>query len=208
MGHVAQKSKLYIGTGTGSAKSITAITQAFRAQVTSSAHGLAPGDRVTFASVGGMTGINTLVGTVLAADTNTFVVNIDTRAFSAYTSGGTATPVEWTQVKGLENFEVTPGEREEVDVTDLDDDERIMELSLKQQGAFSASMNAIPTDAGQTACFLAYESSEQKQWKLEYPGALGGRTFDGQVRSMPESGAVGAKLQSSFSTTMKNLARY
>lgn len=78
-----------VATGT------TAITQAVAAQVTSTTHGLAVGDTVVFDSVVGMTQINSMVGVVLTVpDANTFTVNIDTTAFTAYSSGGNVSKAE------------------------------------------------------------------------------------------------------------------
>lgn len=72
-------------------KAITAITQAASAVVTVGAsHGFAVNDRVYFSGVVGMTQINGLVGNVTATGATTITVNINSTAFSAYTSGGTA----------------------------------------------------------------------------------------------------------------------
>lgn len=80
------------------AQTVTAITQATQAVVTLSTGGgsnpFAVGNTITFASVGGMTQINGLVGTVTAiggvTTAWTVTVNINSTSFSAYTSGGTA----------------------------------------------------------------------------------------------------------------------
>lgn len=71
-------------------RSITNITQAAQAQVTTSTgHTLAVGDSVHFSGVSGMTQINGLRGNVVSVQSSTvFTVNITTLAFSAYTSGG------------------------------------------------------------------------------------------------------------------------
>lgn len=72
-------------------KAITAITQAASAVVTVGAsHGFAINDRVHFTGVVGMTQINGLVGNVSATAATTITVNINSTAFSTYTSGGTA----------------------------------------------------------------------------------------------------------------------
>lgn len=197
MAITAQGSKFYIGTGSGGAKTITALTQAYRAQVTSAAHGLNVGDRVTFASVGGMTQINALVGTILAKDTNTFVVDIDSRAFSAYTSGGTATPVQWTQIKDVNSFDWSDGEGSDIDITNLDDTAKKYLVGLTDPGTFSVELSVDTADAGQSACATAKASGLTKDFKLELPnGAV--RTFQGIVKSMPESGGVDAKVAGSM----------
>lgn len=194
----AQGSKVYLGTGTGGAKTITALTQAFNAQVTSAAHGLAVGDRVTFASVGGMTQINTLTGTVLAKDTNTFVVNIDSRGFSAYTSGGTATPVTWTQIAGVNSFDWQDGEGSDIDVTTLDSTSKEYLVGLQDAGSLSLDINVETADAGQIAAAAAKAAGTVKEFKIELPNAAL-RTFQGIVKSMPESGGVDAKVSGSMS---------
>jgi hypothetical protein len=77
------------------ATSISAITQATAALVTSTAHGLSVGDSVVFAGVVGMTQINSRIGVVLTVPTaDTFTVNIDSTNFTAYSSGGTVAKAE------------------------------------------------------------------------------------------------------------------
>ena len=72
------------------ALAVTGITQAASAVVTCVGHGLSVGNRVFFAAVTGMTQINGLYGTVTqVTGANTFVVNIDSTAFTAYAAGGT-----------------------------------------------------------------------------------------------------------------------
>lgn len=68
---------------------ITNITQALNAVVTSPNHGLSTGNSITFNGVIGMTQINGLTGTVTYLTSNTFSVNIDSSAFTAYSSKGT-----------------------------------------------------------------------------------------------------------------------
>lgn len=180
----AQGSKVYIGTGTGAAKNITAISKAFRADVTSAAHSLTKGDRVTFAAVGGMTEINGLVGTVVDASTNIFTVDIDTRTFTTYTSGGTATPVTFTQVKEVKSFKPSGSTVSEIDVTDLDSTAKEFRPGLADNGSFSMDINVLPSDPGQTAARAAFLASEVKPFKITDP--LGAAyTFLGYVSNFP-----------------------
>lgn len=74
-------------------KVITGITQAVNAVVTSAAHGYVTGDRVLFAGVVGMTQINGYTGAVTLINANSYSVDIDTTAFTAYSSGGTSAKV-------------------------------------------------------------------------------------------------------------------
>lgn len=188
----AQGTKFYIGTGTTGAKTITALTQAFRAQVTASGHGLTVGDIGAFASVGGMTEINGSSGVVVAAATNTFCVDIDTRAYTSFTTGGTYTPTAFTQVKKVDSFDWSPGEASDIDVTDFDSTAMEYLSGLPDNGSFQVNINVSTTDAGQAACAAALASGATKDFKLTFVNSAT-RTFQGTVRSMPESGAVNGK---------------
>lgn len=97
IGGVEQLTRFSIDTTTGiltfSANvnaTITSITQAAQARVTTSAaHGLAVNDSVHFKNVAGMVEINGLRGRIVAVPSGTeFDVNIDSTGFTAYASGG------------------------------------------------------------------------------------------------------------------------
>lgn len=82
------------GLITDTQKAITAITNAAAAQVTIAGHGYIIGDPIYFDGVSGMHQINGLEGTVASVvDANNVTVNINTTAFSTYTSGGTAAKI-------------------------------------------------------------------------------------------------------------------
>lgn len=67
---------------------ITDITQALNAVLTIGAHTLVANDTVHISSVSGMTEINGLRGTIQSATATTITVDIDSSAFTAYTSAG------------------------------------------------------------------------------------------------------------------------
>ncbi len=67
---------------------ITNITQASSAVVTVEPSAFQVGDRVIFENVEGMTEINEMIGTITSASVTSITVDIDSRNFSAYTSGG------------------------------------------------------------------------------------------------------------------------
>ena len=84
---------------TGTARTITAVTQANPGVLTSAAHGFANGDEIYIAGVAGMTELNGRNYIVANATANTFTlkdlfgVAINTTAFTVYSSGGTADEV-------------------------------------------------------------------------------------------------------------------
>ena len=80
-------------------KTITAATQASPCVITSTAHGYLDGEEAAIASVGGMTQLNGRNFKIANKTANTFELqymdgtNVDSTAFGAYTSGGTAARV-------------------------------------------------------------------------------------------------------------------
>jgi len=82
------------GLLTEAAQSITAVTQANPAVVTITSHTFTNGDRVLISGVAGMTELNNREFTVANTTANTFELSgIDSTAFNAYTSGGTASKI-------------------------------------------------------------------------------------------------------------------
>ena len=79
----------------GDDRDITGISKAASAVVTSVAHGLAVNQWVRFSNVEGMTEINSLYGKITAKTDDTFTVNINSSAFTVYTSGGVAGLLEF-----------------------------------------------------------------------------------------------------------------
>lgn len=195
----AQGSKVYIGTGSGGAVTVTAITKAFRAEVTGT-NTLTKGDRVTFASVGGMVEINTLTGIVLSVTSSAFVVDIDTRTFTTYTSAGTATPVTYTQLKEVKDFKPSGAQVSKIDVTNLDSLAKEYRAGLVDNGDFSMSVSYVASDPGQAAAKSKFESSLVTPFKIVAPNN-DTFSFDGFVLKFPEvpSGAVDGVLMGDMS---------
>jgi hypothetical protein len=82
------------GIVTNAAKTITGITKANPAVVTSNAHGYANGDRVIIDGVVGMTEVNNREYIVANVAANTFELQgINSSGWTAYTSGGTASKI-------------------------------------------------------------------------------------------------------------------
>ena len=82
----------YVDDGGG--KAVTAATNANPCQVTITGHGFSTNDKVVFHNIGGMTQLNFTNGstgyTVTVVDANNITIGVDSTAYGAYTSGGTA----------------------------------------------------------------------------------------------------------------------
>lgn len=177
----AQGSTLEIGTGSGSAKNITDVAAGYPTVITSTAHGLSNGDVVTIASVGGITGMNTNSYVISNVTTNTFAVEFDSTG-GTYTSGGTATPVTWTEVVNVKSFSGFDGEASEIDVTNLASTAKEFRLGLQDFGAFSFEWDIDLSDAGQDAVRAAQASGSVKDFKLTLPNS-DTATFQGLVKN-------------------------
>lgn len=192
----AQKSKLEIATGTGGAKAITAIAAGNPTIITSAGHGFTNGTVAALATLVGtiaasLNGTNQTISNVTA---NTYAVNVDTTGL-AYTSGGTATPNTYTQVKGLLSFDGFDGTADELDVTDLDSDAKEFVSGIKDEGKFGFEIkNLTKTDPGQQALRAARASGAVVGMKLTLPDTSVA-SFNTIVKSMPTGGGVNAVLK-------------
>lgn len=148
-------------TANASPFTITAITQAGNARVTVSApHGQAVGRSVYITGVVGMTEINDRAYTILAVDTNWVEIDVDSSAFTAYSSGGSAY-FGSCGLTGTYKFWVTC-------IVELADG-RVIEgnpygLGDNDQIGWAASLGAkeytlSPTDSVQLTTYLAVQQS-------------------------------------------------
>jgi Flp pilus assembly protein TadG len=88
-------------------KTITGVTKASPAVVTAPGHGFINGDKVQITGVNGMTNLNNGIYTVTGKTTDTFALSgVDSRAYTSYASGGTAT-CDTSTNPGCKNFTFT-----------------------------------------------------------------------------------------------------
>lgn len=101
--------------------SITGITQAASAVLTVGAHTFAVGESVHIAGVVGMTQINNQRGQITAVGATTITVNINSSAYTAYTSGGTVNtrPQSGETVYGGCEFDIPCRFNSRIDVKSL-----------------------------------------------------------------------------------------
>lgn len=197
----AQGSTLHIATGSGGAKTITAITVGNPAIVTSAAHGLTNGSVADLAAIVGtmsvpLNGTKRVVSNVTA---NTFaLLDVDTTGLT-YTSGGTATPATYTKINGVKSFDGFDGAASELDTTDLDSTAMEYISGLKDEGKFGFEAKVLKTDAGQIALRAARTAGTVVGMKLTLPDTSVA-TFNVLVKTMPASGGVNAVLMGKIDT--------
>lgn len=192
----AQGSILQVNNSTGTAKNVSGLALGFPTIVTASAHGFANGDVVTFASLGGNTTLNGQTVVIKNVTNNTFAVDVDTTGGSSWTSGGTATPATWTQVKNLKSFSGFDGSASELDKTNLDSTAKEIGMGLIDNGNFTVEIDVDRADAGQAALRSAQVAGAIKTFKLTLPNSKTA-TFTGYVKKFSEQGGVDAIVKGS-----------
>jgi hypothetical protein len=181
---LAQGSKLWIASTAGGAKTITGAAPGYPTIITSTAHGLVNGDVVTIAAITGTIAASLNLSNLVIKNvtTNTFALDINTIGM-AYTSGGTATPNTWTQVKENKGIKPSGASASSIDVTDLDSTAMESRTGLMDNGTFSIDINILESDPGQAAVLAAFAASTVNTYKVTTP--LKTRTFSASCTKFP-----------------------
>jgi hypothetical protein len=185
---LAQNSKLHIAGTSGAAKTITAISLGFPAIVTSTAHGLANGDYVAVAAIVGTVGTDATNGlngksfVVKNVTANTFAIEANTTGL-VYTSGGTATPSTWIEIKEIKAIKPSGASATKIDVTDLSSTAKEYRAGLVDHGTLSADVFVLESDPGQAAALAQFQGSTVVQMKFVTPGKT--RTFSSTCLKFP-----------------------
>ncbi len=188
----AQGSTLQIETGTGGAKTVTAVAVGNPTILTSAAHGLSVGDVVTFNS--GFTGTNAAdlngkTAVLRYVTTNTFAVDIDSTGHTITAGTGSATPVSFTAISEVKTFSGFDGAASEIDVTHLGSTAKEFRLGLVDEGGFTFEMNRVDADAGQVALLASRNAGTLKNYKLTLPNAEVAQ-FTAFAKTYPVQGGV------------------
>lgn len=161
---------LSVHTSDGTAKNITAITQANPAVVTSTAHGFVDGDMVKIAAVGGMTNLNGNTYMVNQLTANTFeLVGVNSTGFPAYTSGGTATPLVMTQLCELDGFTPNDPGAQLVEVSTICSIAKEFISGLPDDGTATFNFNWVPSDVGIAKLWALRDAGNSDYFRIKVP---------------------------------------
>lgn len=189
----AQGTTVSIGTTTGSAINISAVALTNPCRVTlASTTGLNKGDVVTVAGVVGTTQLNGNNYVIQYIEPTTKIVTlagVDATGFTAYASGGTATPVQWTKVGNVRSYNGFDGSASEIERTNFDSTAKEFILGLFDPGQFAIEVDQDNTDAGQIALMTAQVTGLLKNFKLLLPNG-NSATFTAYVKKFNSQGAV------------------
>jgi hypothetical protein len=197
----AQRSKLYIATGTGGAKAITGISSGFPAIVTIAGHGLDNGTVVGLANLAGeLAFLNGASHAIANVTDDTFaLLKVDTTGKAYGAGGGNATPATYTKINGVISFDGFDGSRGEVDSTDLDSEANEFIPGIKDEGKFGWEQKTLNDDPGQLAVRAALASGAITGFKLELPDG-DAASWKALVKTIPTSGAVNALMKGKVDT--------
>jgi hypothetical protein len=176
----------------GVAKTITAITKASEASVTAT-HDFSIGDYLIIDSVGGMTEINKRIVRVKSVSTTVSFVceGLDSTSWTTYTSGGTATKItEFVTFDNVTSFNYAEPQPNRIDVTTIDQNQKVEVFGLDDAPTATMNMNAAPTNAAvielrsasiakDTRGFVV--TTQTGQILIFNAYVAGGRGFDGSV---------------------------
>lgn len=197
----AQGSVFSIGTGSGGAKTVTAVVVGFPTIFTAAAHGFNNGDVVTFAALTGANAglFNGLSFVVTNKTTNTWAIDIDTTGLTVTPGSGTATPVTFTVVNNIRDYSGFDGSASEIDRTNLSSTAKEFILGLVDPGQFTLNLDTDNNDAGQAALRAKQQSGVITNFKLVLPGAVSNLTytFTGFVKKFSTAGGVDQKVAGS-----------
>ncbi len=189
----AQGTTVSIGTTTGSAINLSAVALTNPCRVTlASVTGLNKGDVLTLAGIVGTTQLNGNSYVIQYIEPVTKIVTlagVDATGFTAYTSGGTATPVQWTKVSNVRSYNGFDGAASEIERTNFDSTAKEFILGLFDPGQFTIEVDQDNSDAGQIALMTAQVTGLLKNFKLLLPNG-NSATFTAYVKKFNSQGAV------------------
>jgi|APCry1669189241_1035207.scaffolds.fasta_scaffold73246_2 hypothetical protein len=187
----AQGTVLSIGTGAGSAKTITAIALGNPTILTITAHGFNNGDVVALAALTGadMATLNGQTVSVRNITANTFAVYIDTTSKVVTVGAGTATTTTFTPVANIKDFTGFDGAASEIDVTNMDSSAKEFRLGLVDSGQFNFNIDYDSANVGHIALRAKQVSGVVSNFKVVLPNATA-ITFNGFVKKFSLAGGV------------------
>lgn len=187
----AQGSLFYIGTGSGSPKTISGVTVGNPTIITATAHGFSNGDRVAIAALTGAdaAALNGFTFTVMFKETNAFAVAADTTGLVITAGSGTATPVTFSKVDNVRNLNGYDGAAVEIDTTNFDSTSKEYILGLKDPGHITFECDDDSANPAQVSLQDHQNTSVIVNFKHVLPNA-DTRTFNGYVKKFAMTTSV------------------
>lgn len=193
----AQGTTIQIATGTGGAKTISAIQVGNPTILTSAGHGLSNGDSVALALFAGANAatLNGVQASVQFKTTNTIAVGIDTTGLTITAGSATATPNTYSNIGNIKTFNGPDGSANEIETSNLDSVAKEIMMGLPDSGTVSLETDSDDANAGQAAAFAAWQNRTLKAMKINLStGKV--LSFSAYVKKFARTGGVDAPHKS------------
>lgn len=180
------------------AKTITGITKANPAVVSSATHGYANGDIIILA-VQGMWQIDKQTVRVANVTAGTYELEgVDSTAFDTFTSGSAQVITLGTTFSTMGDFSVSGGDFEMIDTTTIHDQTKQTQPGFASPIECSGNFNWDPSDAGQVAMKAASQARITRGFKVQFSD--GSKWYFTGIPGYTGSpgGSAGAKVTSPF----------
>lgn len=158
-----------VQTALAVAKTITAITKASPAVVSSTAHGYSNGDYILMAAQG-MWQVNYRAFRVASVATDSFALEgVDSTNFATFVSGSCQKVTLGASISTLTDVSASGGEAGEIDVTTIHDLQRVTENDIPSASVFSFQSIWDPADAGLAELKKANDEQGSRVILFAYP---------------------------------------
>lgn len=193
----------------GVEKTITGISLETTGVVTSTAHGLANGNYVTF-TVSGMRQMNERTARIANVAANTFELEgIDTTGFDAFVSGTCQAVTFGTNVTTATSISSSGGGFDFIDTTTIHDNARTQMPGLPAATTFTFDNIWDVSDAGLLAMKTAGDAQAKRAFKFTFGAGGQVMTFNGYVAATLLPGGQAQGLVTTPTTiTMNSVASY
>lgn len=163
-----QGTSVSIETALAATKTITAITKANPAVVSSTGHGYTNGDIVKITGVVGMVELNDRAFVVAASATDSFSLSgVDSTNYTTYVSGGAAAKVTVTPVGKVEGIPTLfAGQAQTINTTHLKSLRQETIQGLAVAGTITMTLQLEDADAGQAAMQASNEQQAEKVYTI------------------------------------------
>jgi len=200
-----QDSRMQVLVGWGAdspSDSVTAVTKANPAVVTSTAHGRADGDVIRINGSLGMTELNGEPNVIDVVDANTYnLLGVNSTDYGTYTSGGRVDVAQFSSLCELTGWNRQGGSSPEIAATSQCSVAQEFELGLPDFGTLQMDFNFAPQVSVQKFIEAAYLAGDKIAYKLTFvPATLSGIFLIGfgTIQQVSDSGSVGGLLTGSL----------
>lgn len=169
-GIISQGTKLEMSTGTGGAVETVTAAVGYPTIITKASHGLTNGSVATLSAFAGASAalMNDKVVVVKNVTTNTLAVDIDTTGGTLTAANGTLTPVAYTEIGNIMDFDVPGDKHNMIDFTHLTSARPVEKPGIPRSGELTFAINWTSDDTGLLAAEVARAAKTEKDWKVTY----------------------------------------